>query len=105
MCQVHTGAYVSLLATGKTGYTACHPRQTTTYVLHVVLPLRIRTTDASQVRKQTKKRKGNKGKERREKKAKKKTKEERKERRDKKSKKRQDKKRKQGKEQRKKLSY
>ena len=36
MCQVHTGAYVSLLAPGKTDYTACHPRKTTTYVLHVV---------------------------------------------------------------------
>ena len=32
MCQVHTGAYVSLLAPGKTDYTACHPRKTTTYV-------------------------------------------------------------------------
>ena len=31
MCQVHTGAYVSLLAPGKTDYTACHPRKTTTY--------------------------------------------------------------------------
>ena len=30
MCQVHTGAYVSLLAPGKTDYTACHPRKTTT---------------------------------------------------------------------------
>ena len=29
MCQVHTGAYVSLLAPGKTDYTACHPRNTT----------------------------------------------------------------------------
>ena len=36
MCQVHTGAYVSLLAPGKTDYTACHPRKTTTYILHVV---------------------------------------------------------------------
>ena len=35
MCQVHTGAYVSLLAPGKTDYTACHPRKTTTYILHV----------------------------------------------------------------------
>ena len=32
MCQVHTGAYVSLLAPGKTDYTACHPRKTTTYI-------------------------------------------------------------------------
>ena len=36
MCQVHTGAYVSLLAPGKTDDTACHPRKTTTYILHVV---------------------------------------------------------------------
>ena len=36
MCQVHTGAYVSLLAPGKTDYTACHPRKTATYILHVV---------------------------------------------------------------------
>ena len=36
MCQVHTGAYVSLLAPEKTVYTACHPRKTTTYILHVV---------------------------------------------------------------------
>ena len=32
MCQVHTGAYVSLLAPGKTDYTASHPRKTTEYV-------------------------------------------------------------------------
>ena len=37
MCQVHTGAYVSLLAPGKTDCTACPPRTTTTYILHVVL--------------------------------------------------------------------
>ena len=36
MCQVHTGAYVSSLAPGKTAYTACHPRKTTTYISHVV---------------------------------------------------------------------
>ena len=30
MCQVHTGAYVSLLAPGKTDYTARYPRKTTT---------------------------------------------------------------------------
>ena len=34
MCHVHTGAYVSFLAPGKTDYTACHPRKTTTYILH-----------------------------------------------------------------------
>ena len=36
MYQVHTGAYVSLLALGKTDYTACPPGKTTTYTLHVV---------------------------------------------------------------------
>ena len=34
MCQVHTGAYVSLLTPGETH--ACHPRKTTTCILHVV---------------------------------------------------------------------
>ena len=37
MCQVHTGAYVSLLTPGEIDYTACHPRQTTTYTLHVYI--------------------------------------------------------------------
>ena len=36
MCQVHTGAYVSLLTPGKTDYAACHPRKTTAYIIHVV---------------------------------------------------------------------
>ena len=36
MCQVHTGAYVSLLAPGKTYYTACHPEKNTTYMLRMV---------------------------------------------------------------------
>ena len=56
-CQVHTGAYVSLLAPGNpTIYTACHPRKTTTYILHVVpiTSLRLRTTDASQLEKRNK---------------------------------------------------
>ena len=35
MCQVHAGAYVSLLAPGKTDYTACHSRKNTTKTLHV----------------------------------------------------------------------
>ena len=47
MCQVHTGAYVSLLAPGKTDYTACHPRKTTTYILHVV-PFTTHTHDGRQ---------------------------------------------------------
>ena len=36
-CQVYSGAYVSLLAPGTTDYTACHPRKTTTYILHVLI--------------------------------------------------------------------
>ena len=44
MCQVHTGAYVSLLAPGKIDYTACRPRKTNTYVLHVV-PITTHTHD------------------------------------------------------------
>ena len=36
MCQVHTSAYVSLLTPGETDYSDCHPRMTTTYILHVV---------------------------------------------------------------------
>ena len=36
MCQVRTGAYVSLLAPGKTGYTACHPRKTTVHPADLV---------------------------------------------------------------------
>ena len=44
MCQVHTGAYVTLLAPGKTDYTACHLRKTTTYISHVV-PITTHTHD------------------------------------------------------------
>ena len=79
MCQVHTGAYVSLLAPGKTDYTACHPRKTTTYILHVV-PITTHTHDRrksigkNKQRKETK----DKGKERNDKKSEK-TKKERKE--------------------------
>ena len=67
MCHVHTGAYVSLHAPGKTDHTACHPRKTTTYLLHVVprSPC-IRTTDESQLEKK-KQRKKKKIKERKEK--------------------------------------
>ena len=36
MCRVQTGAYVSLLTPGETKYSDCHPRKTTTYILHVV---------------------------------------------------------------------
>ena len=67
MCQVHTGAYVSLLAPGKPDYTACHPRKTTTYILHVV-PITKHTHDRRKSigRKETKKLKENKGKKRQE---------------------------------------
>ena len=73
MCQVHTGAYVSLLAPVKTSCsTGCHPRKTTTYTLHVVSI----TTHTHHRRKwkETKKRKEDKGKERKKEKAKKKLK-------------------------------
>ena len=36
MCQVHTGAYVSLLTPRETDYSDCHPRKKITYILHVV---------------------------------------------------------------------
>ena len=41
MCQVHTGAYVSLLAPGKTDYTACHPityRQSSRFYSYCAFP-------------------------------------------------------------------
>ena len=79
MYQIHTGAYISLLAPGKTDYTACHPRKTTTYILHVV-PITTHTHDRrrsiGKKKKKKKKVRERKGKERQE---------------DKKSKKRQDK--------------
>ena len=57
MCQVHAGAYVSLLALGKTDYTACHPlgerrpridyiARSTYYYAYTV------TSDASQLEKE-----------------------------------------------------
>ena len=114
-CQVHTGSYVSLLEPGKTDYTACHPKKTTTYILHdyhVYITRSIyhyayaRQTQVNW-KKETKKKKEDKGKESKEKKAKKKTKKERKEkkRKYKESKKRPDNRRKQGKEKRRKMSY
>ena len=69
MCQVHTGAYVSLLALGKTDYTACHPRKTTTYILHVV-PITTHTHDRRKSIEKKKQREENKIKERKDKKAK-----------------------------------
>ena len=95
MRQVHTGAYVSLLAPGETDYTACHPRKTTTYILHVVSTYHYAYARQAQVnwKKETKKTKEDKGKERKDKEAKK---------RKRKRKKRKDKTIKQGKEKRKK---
>ena len=71
MCQIHTGAYVSLLAPGKTDYTACHPRKTNTYILHIV-PITTHTHDRRKSigKKETKKRTEDEGKERKDRKAK-----------------------------------
>ena len=113
MCQVHTGAYVSFLTPGETVYTACHPRKTTTYILHVV-SITTHTHDRrksigenKQIKGKKKQRKEKKIKERKEKrrsKNKKKTKRKKKgkKEKDKKSKKRRDKMRKQGREKRRK---
>ena len=73
MCQVHTGAYVSLLAPGKIDYTACHPGKTTAYILHVVSTtththIRRKSIGKNKQRKEEK-RKERKGKKRKEKKA------------------------------------
>ena len=74
MCQVHTGANVSLLTPGEIDHTACHPRKTTrtTYITPSIVSLRIRSTDESQSEKRNKEKKTRyrKGKERKEKKAK-----------------------------------
>ena len=76
MCQVHTGAYVSLLAPGITDYTACHPRKTTTCTLHVV-PITTHTHDRRKLigKKRKEEKKEDKGKERKGKKSKKRKKE------------------------------
>ena len=93
MCQVHTGAYVSLLAPGKTDYnTACHPRKLPRiYCTYVVVLITTHTHDRGKSisEKETKKRKEDKGKKIK----------------DKKSKKSYEKKRKQGKEERKKKCH
>ena len=66
MCQVHTGAYVSQLAPGKTDYTACHPRKTTTHILHFV-PITTHTHVRRKLIGKMKQRKYRKRKERKEK--------------------------------------
>ena len=78
MCQVHTGAYVSLLAPGKTGYTACYPRITTTYISHAVL-ITTHTHDRRKSIGKMKQRKEKKKKEKKDKEAKKEKGKERKE--------------------------
>ena len=94
MCQVHTGAYVLLLARGRTDYTACHPRKTITHILHVV-PITTHSHDKRESigKKETRKRKEDEGKETKDKKAKTPKRKGKK----RKDEKRQDKKRKQGK--------
>ena len=76
MNQVHTGAYVSLLAPEKSDDTGCHPGKTTTYILHVGAIIRIRTSDSSQMEKTNKEKKikerGKEGKETKRKKRKRK---------------------------------
>ena len=67
MCHDRIGAYFSLLKPGETGYTACHPRTTTTYILHVV-PITTRTKDRRKSIGQKKPRKDKKKKERKDKK-------------------------------------
>ena len=89
MRQVHTGAYVSLLAPGKTDYTACHPRNTTGYHVYIARSTYhhayARQTQVNW-KKETKKRKEDTRKERKEKTRKQKN-EKGKKRKDKKSKK------------------
>ena len=70
MCQVHTGAYVSLLAPGKTDDTACHPRKTTACILHVV-PVTTRTHDRRKSIGKKKRKRKDEGKKGKDKKAKK----------------------------------
>ena len=92
MCQVQAGAYVSLLTPGETNYSDCHPRKTTTYILHVV-SITTHTHDRRKSIGEKKPRKEKKIKERKEKRSKTKQNEKgnQREEKDKKSKKRQDK--------------
>ena len=97
LCQVQAGAYVSLLTPGETKHSDCHPRKTTTYILHVlILSITTHTHDRRRSigEKETKKRKEDKGKEREEKKneTKRKRQAKRRKRQEKQEKKKQDKK-------------
>ena len=93
MCQVQAGAYVSLLTPGETNCPDCHPRKTTTYILHVV-SITTHTHDRRKSIGEKKQRKGKNLKERKEKRRETKQNEKGKQReeKDKKSKKRRDKK-------------
>ena len=74
MCQVHPGAYVSLIAPGETDLTACHPAKTTMYILHVV-PITTHTHDRRKSIGKKERKKEKKIKERKEKKRKRKNEE------------------------------
>ena len=75
MCQVHTGAYVSLHAPEKNVSPACHPGKTTTYIFHVA-PITTHTHVRlkSNGKKETRKRKEKKRKEKKRKEKKRKEK-------------------------------
>ena len=67
MCQVYTGAYVSLFAPGKTDYIYRLPAEKDYHVCIARSTYHhayIRMTDASQLKKETKKKKHDKEKER-----------------------------------------
>ena len=102
MCQVHTGAYVSLLVPRKTDYTACHPKDYHVNITRSIYHYAYARQTQVNWKKETKKKKEER---KREESEKKKLKRKGKKGKDKKSKKRQDKKRKQGKEEGKKMSY
>ena len=67
MCHIHAGRYVSLFAPGKTDYTDCHLRKTTTYISHIV-PIttctRVKRISIGTQKQRKKKRVGRKRKER-----------------------------------------
>ena len=67
VCQVQAGAYASLLTPGETKFSDCHPKNTTTYILHVVsITTHTHGRRKSIGEKETTKRKEDKGKERKE---------------------------------------
>ena len=100
MCQVHAGAYVSLLTPGEPTIPLPPKKDYHVYITRSIYHYVYARQALVNWRKETKKRKQDKGKEREEKKTKQNEKGKKREEKDKKSKKRQDKKRKQGKEKR-----